>query len=153
MSADQKWLDSLKPGDKFVMKTRHLDTFGRRRGPRIYQVVKIPPKRSKFVVRALLQDGNADGQEFEIKGHGTYITGGGFHKDYDDMLPYTPEVDEQIIKDNFFIRSKNRAGELQELCRLYERLEEIPHEEVAAFIAASKDLLVLLRKRFPKTEV
>jgi len=148
MSADQKFLDSLKPGSQFVLRNRRLDTFGRRHGPQIYEVVKITPKRTKFTVRRI-----GSTEEFDIKGHGTHVVGGGFGREWFPMLPYSQDIDAEMARNTAFIVSKNRASRMEGNLHLFERLEEIDHERVEEFLRLSHDLDAFLRKMFPKTEV
>lgn len=143
MSADQAFLDSLKPGDKFVLRTRRLSTFGNgRMGPEIYEVLSVPPKRSKFKVVKIGVDPQ---YAFEIKGHGTYITGGGWHKDYFAMEPMTDAITDEIKSNDNLIRAKNRAYKLQTLLKAFEdKADSMTPEEISNFIDAQIGLNAFL---------
>lgn len=130
-----EFLDNLKEGDKVVLRNRRLDTFGRRTGPAIYTVKRIPPKRSKIVLAA------ADGSELEVKGGWNGMA---------RLEPYTPEIDAEILLNDALIKAKNRAWQLTEQLRYFERqADDLPPEEIARFLEASKHLVILLK---PYTE-
>lgn len=131
MSVDQEaFLAGLKPGDKVVLRNRKLDTWGRRHGPTIYTVARIPPKRSKMVLV------DPKGVELEVKGGWNGMA---------RIEPYTDEVLVEIKRDSAVLTAKARAYRIHDQLRTFDQKAlDLSPDQIARFLEHTKMLAVFL---------
>jgi hypothetical protein len=138
--SEKTFLDALKPGDKVAVKDRALNSFARDFGYRIYTVVKISPKRTKFSCQNVAGE-TVDFVDFDK--HGSHRTGSGFHSHYFDMEPVTEETYASIKRDTALIEAKRLASGLEGHLIAFQRDNNPDPIKVERFLESCYELKVL----------
>jgi len=135
------WLDSLKEGEQVASKTRRLGGIGHNYGYKVFRIVKITPKRSRFDVVG------PDSEQISFDRDGCYVVGSSWSRHVFRLAPLTPEVYEEIKQDTMLIRAENRRYRLtKKLDELRSNFTDMGPDFHLEFLGASEQLMALLDK-------
>jgi len=143
-SSRDKWLNTLKAGDRVVVRTRRVDgAFSAPTGPVLYTIKNITAKRTRF---DLFHSSNVESTETALScnRYGSFKTGNGAWTNRFNMEPYVAEIDAEIARDDLKIAVCRRQSDLINLLKnLQTRNLSSPSQ--SAFLSLSEELIKLLQ--------